>query len=73
MDLDEYQKTVTLMSSIDLQRERAGLRESIRKSNLPTLDYDEDLLAAFQTLETRLHVVQTEITARIKKRRKKKP
>lgn len=28
MDLDEFQKVVTLMSSKDLQKERAGLNDS---------------------------------------------
>lgn len=65
MDLDEFQKSVTQMSGNELDKQRADLNEGIRKAKRSTtLHYDERQLSEFQTLEVKLHVVQTEITRR---------
>ena len=65
MDLDALPSAASSMSSAELQRERARLNEKIRKAKRSTtLRYDEGQQAELQTLEVKLHVVQTEITNR---------
>lgn len=65
MDLDALQSEVAQLSNAQLQAERARLHDGIRRAKRSTtLRYDERQQADLQTLEVRLHVVQTEITIR---------